>query len=86
MRDWISTSRAGLFANPRFRNAPSLGQFFCRQYFEEWPDHRFIVLRLFSTHILCLHFSDLRCAAVRETAQLNRDKIVLESFGLLESF
>ena len=68
MRDWVSTSGAGLLSNPRFRDAPSLGQFFGCQYFEEWSSGRLIVLRLFSTHNLCLCFNDLRCLAVHKTA------------------
>ena len=68
MRDWIGTSRAGLLSNPGFRNAPSLGQFFRCQYFEEWSGCRFIVLRLFSGHMLYLGFNDLRRTAVHRTA------------------
>jgi len=68
MWDRVSTPGAGLFSNPRFWDAPSLGQFFGRQYFEEWSSWCLIVLRLFSTHNLCLYFNDLRCLAVHKTA------------------
>ena len=68
MRDRISTSGAGLFSNPGLRNAPSLGQFFRGQYFEEWPSCCFVVLRLLSTHILCLCFNSLHSTAVLRTA------------------
>src|SRR6266849_231829 len=69
MRDGISTSGAGLFSNPGFRNAPSLGQFFRGQHFEEWPSCCLNVLRLFSTHISCLCFNDLHGVAVLNTGQ-----------------
>ena len=68
MRDRVSTSGAGLLSNPRFWDAPSLGQFFGCQYFEEWSGFCPIVLRLFSTHYLCLYFNDLLCMAVHKTA------------------
>ena len=68
MWDWVSTPGAGLFSNPSFGDAPSLGQFFGCQYFEEWSSLCLVVLRLFSAHNLCLYFNDLRCLAVHKTA------------------
>src|SRR5439155_26580179 len=73
MRDWVSTSGAGLLPNPGLRNSPFLGQVFRGQHFEEWASCCFccfIVLRLFSTHILNLCLSNLHRAAV--TAVLDR--------------
>ncbi len=72
MRDRVNTSGAGLLSNPRFWDAPSLGQFFGPQYFEEWSGGCLIVLRLFSTHNLCLYFNDLLCMAVHKTAHLTQ--------------
>lgn len=68
MRDWVSTSRAGLLADPRLRNAPSLAKFFCCQYLKEWPSRCSFVLQLFSTHHLCLCMNNLPRTAVHKTA------------------
>ena len=68
MRDRVSTSGAGLFSNPRFWDAPSLGQFFRCQYFEEWSSSVILLCSDCSPRIIwCLHFNDLRCPAVHKS-------------------
>lgn len=69
MRDWVSTSGASLFPNPGLRNAPSRGQFFGCQHFEEGPVCGVIVLYLFSMHVSCLCFNNLQSAATFTNAR-----------------
>ena len=64
-RDGTCVAECGFALESRTREHAISGQFLRRQYFVERPDCRFVVLRLFSTHVLWLSLSSLQCMGVR---------------------
>jgi hypothetical protein len=69
MRNRIRTASAALLSDPSRRHAPSLGEFFGGQNFEEWAIRGFVLCsELCSSGYHRFLFKEIWCMAVRRTA------------------